>query len=122
MVPPCSLLDPIALFTHEIADKALKKPSIEKIGTIALALGPVRTRKELLPLLLKTFADESQDIRLSILKSLSQLLEHLRPPQGHLSLLSFLIDVLCVFGEEDIRKLAFDFLEEVAGSFDLRPH
>lgn len=91
------------------------------MGIIALALGPLRTRKEMLPLLLKTFAEEGQDMRMCILKHLPVLLEHLAPPQGHLSIVSFLVDVLCVFGEDDLRKEAFELLERVASSMDLRP-
>jgi len=50
------IIDPMGLLGRELADKRIKRQAITEVGLIALALGPIRTRKELLPVLVKEFA------------------------------------------------------------------
>ena len=69
-----------------------------------LVLDPKDVKNEVIPLLIKTFVHESTEMRVAIVKSMPKLMEFI----GHLNnatvMVEFIIDTLCVFSEQDIRK------------------
>jgi hypothetical protein len=67
-------------------------------------LEPREIKEELVPLLIKTFAQENTEMRVSIIKCFPQLLEHIGHPNNATVLLEFLVDVLCVFEDQELRK------------------
>lgn len=104
------ITDPIILFTQELKDKNIKKQAIQEISTIALVLGPNKIRNQLVPILIKTFVNESLELRITIIKSFVTLLQYIQHSSYAFSILEFVLDVLCVFNEEDLRKQAYNTL------------
>lgn len=54
-----------------------------------------------------------------LLKALPTLLPYLGNESGKLAVLEMLMDILCVFEEEEIRKEGFRSVEKVVGAMEL---
>jgi hypothetical protein len=91
----------------------LKKQAVEELNTLALVLGAGKTRDLLVPLLIKTFMAEGLEMKVAIIKSLAPLLEYLESAGNAFCVLEFIIDVLCVFSEDKLRREGFATLEKV---------
>ncbi|RKO96657.1 ARM repeat-containing protein, partial [Caulochytrium protostelioides] len=83
-----SALFPIAILIDELKhdDVALRLNAIRRLSTIALALGPARTRSELIPFLDESIDDEDE-ILLALAEELGNFVDYVGgPAYGHLLL------------------------------------
>lgn len=87
MMDPSSL-HPLAILIDELKseDVVLRLNAIRRLSTIALALGPERSRDELLPFLLESLDDEDE-VLLALAEELGGFAEYVGGPQyAHLLL------------------------------------
>ena len=99
-----SSLYPIAVLIDELRSEDQKKRihSINKISTICVALGPERTRNELLPYILELLEDDEE-----VLSALAQVLGTLLEFVGGAAQADHLLKVLerlCVIEERSVRE------------------
>ena len=82
MVENNSHLYPIAIMIDELksADQKKRITSVKSLGTVAVALGPERTRQELLPYILELMDDE-EEVLLTLAEILPSQLEFAGGPQ-----------------------------------------
>ena len=96
-------------------DIALRLNSIRRLGTIALALGPTRTRQELLPYLLESKPEEDE-----LMAALAEELAGLGPMvggAGHSHALVPLLEELARQDETVVRDAAVTSLQTLAKDF-----
>lgn len=87
LVDPSSL-HPLAILIDELKseDVVLRLNAIRRLSTIALALGPERSREELIPFLLESLDDEDE-VLLALAEELGSFVEYLGgQPHAHLLL------------------------------------
>jgi serine/threonine-protein phosphatase 2A regulatory subunit A len=106
---------PLALLMDELKhdDVANRVTAMRKIDTIALALGPERTREELIPFL-KEVAQDDEDEVFSVL---AEQLGHFVPLIGgseHAEILLPVLEVLAATEEPVVRDRAVESLNEIA--------
>mmetsp|Transcript_38602 Transcript_38602/g.106296 ORF Transcript_38602/g.106296 Transcript_38602/m.106296 type:complete len:594 (-) Transcript_38602:102-1883(-) len=107
-------LYPVALLIDELRhdDLQLRLRAIKNLGTIALALGPERTRDELLPFLQEITDDDEE-----VLGALAEQLARGVPWVGgaeHASALLGPLEELCKVEELSVREKATEALKELA--------
>lgn len=109
-------LYPIAILIDELKsdDVTLRLNSIHRISTIALALGPERSRDELIPFLHESLDDEDE-VLLALAEELGTgLVEYIGGPQfAHLLLGP--LENLAVVEETVVREKACDSINQLAG-------
>lgn len=109
-------LYPIAVLIDELKsdDVTLRLNSIYRISTIALALGPERSRDELIPFLLESLDDEDE-VLLALAQELdARFVEYLGGPQ-YAHLLLGPLENLAVVEETVVREKACESINSVAG-------
>ena len=74
-------LYPIAVMIDELKSNEQKKriAAVKNLGTIAIALGPERTRQELLPYILELM-DDDEEVLLTLAETLEAMVEHVGGP------------------------------------------
>lgn len=98
------LFDPIAILSEELKNKTIKKQSVQEIQTIALTLTSTQIKDNLIPLLIKTFVQENLEMRIAILHSFIKIVDLFDYTTTAYPMLEFIIDVLCVFNESELRQ------------------
>lgn len=81
-------LHPLAILIDELKseDVVLRLNAIRRLSTIALALGPDRSREELVPFLMESLDDEDE-VLLALAEELGGFTEYIGgPPHAHLLL------------------------------------
>lgn len=97
-------LYPIAVLIDELRAEEQKKRinSIQNLSTISLALGPDRTRSELLPYVLELLEDD-EEVLVAFAETLGNLLDHAGGPQFAEHILKVL-EKLCSIEEIAVRE------------------
>jgi serine/threonine-protein phosphatase 2A regulatory subunit A len=98
-----STLYPIAVLIDELKADDQKKRihSVQSIATICIALGPERTRNELLPFILDLLEDD-EEVLTALATVLGTLLDHIGGPAQADHLLKVL-ERLCLIEERSVR-------------------
>ena len=112
-------LYPIAVLIDELRneDVQLRLNSIQKLSTIALALGVERTRSELIPFLTDTIYDEDE-VLLALAEQLGSFIPLVGGPE-HAHCLLPPLESLATVEETVVRDKAVDSLKKVHRSPDL---
>ena len=76
------MTNPIQLLSEELKNKILKKQSVENIGLVGLVLSAKEVKEELVPLLIKAFVQENNEMRVAIIKSMPKLVEFIGHPNN----------------------------------------
>ena len=93
-------------------DVALRLNSVRRLSTIATALGPERTRTELIPFISESYDDEDE-VLLALAEELGQFLPYIGGPEyGHILLKP--LENLCSVEETVVRDKAVQSLASVA--------
>lgn len=106
-------IQPVALLMDELKseDTGVRVESIKRLGTIALALGPERTRNELVPFL-QTSLDEEDEVLAALAEEVIGLLEFVGGASyGHILLP--LLEGLVSAEETFVRNKALEAFEEI---------
>lgn len=106
-----SSLYPIAVLIDELRDDDQKKriTAIQSFATICIALGPERTRNELLPYILELL-EEDEEVLTALAEVLGTVLDHVGGPSQAEHLLRVL-ERLCLIEELAVReKVTTNFL------------
>lgn len=111
---------PLALLMDELKhdDVANRVAAMQKLDTIALALGPERTREELIPFL-KEVAQDDED---EVFAVLAEQLGHFVPFIGgseHAEILLPVLEVLAATEEPVVRDKAVESLNEIASQLSV---
>lgn len=112
-------VQPVALLMDELKseDSAVRVESMRRLRTIALALGPERTRSELLPFL-QTCLDDEDEVLAALADEAALLLEHLGG-QEHLLELLPLFEGLVSAEEPIVRGRALTGLASILGVLEV---
>jgi len=110
---PSTLLHPLAILIDELKseDVVLRLNAIRRLSTIALALGPERTREELVPFLLESLDDEDE-VLLALAEELGNFVEYLGG-QPHAHLLLGPLENLAAVEETLVRDKAAESINKV---------
>ncbi|KAL3315705.1 hypothetical protein Ciccas_005661 [Cichlidogyrus casuarinus] len=116
---------PIAVLIEELRneDVQFRLNSIKKLSTIAIALGPEKTRTQLIPFLTESVYDED-DVLVALTEQLIKLIPHIGGPSQIKVLLS-LLETLGTVEETAVREKAVQVLRQMAPYFsfeDMRDH
>ena len=97
-------LYPIAVLIDELKSEEQKKriTAVKSLNTISTALGPERTRNELLPYILELL-DDDEEVLLALAESLGSLLSHCGGP-AHAEHLLCVLEKLCSIEESSVRE------------------
>jgi serine/threonine-protein phosphatase 2A regulatory subunit A len=97
-------LHPIAVMIDELKcdDQKKRIASVKNLSTIAIALGPERTRSELLPYVLELL-DDDDEVLVALAETLSTMLEYAGGPQYAEHVLKPL-EKLCTIEETAVRE------------------
>ncbi|PJF20102.1 hypothetical protein PSACC_00080 [Paramicrosporidium saccamoebae] len=104
-------IQPVALLMDELKSEetAVRVESMKRLGTIALALGPERTRNELVPFL-QSSLDEEDEVLTALAEEITSLLEYVGgAPHGYILLP--LLEGLVSAEETYVRNTALDAFE-----------
>ncbi|GJD08106.1 Serine/threonine-protein phosphatase 2A 65 kDa regulatory subunit A alpha isoform [Galdieria sulphuraria] len=106
-------LYPIAVLIDELKneDMQLRLNSIKRLGTIATALGPERTRSELLPFLNENIDDEDE-VLLALAEQLGNFIDSVGGPKYAFCLLD-LLETLAAVEETVVREKAVESLNKI---------
>eukprot|EP00871_Galdieria_phlegrea_P005584 jgi/Galph1/6026/GphlegSOOS_G4676.1 len=106
-------LYPIAVLIDELKneDMQLRLNSIKRLGTIASALGPERTRAELLPFLSENIDDEDE-VLLALAEQLGNFVDAVGGPSNAYCLLD-LLETLAAVEETVVREKAVESLSKL---------
>ncbi|KAJ3057269.1 protein phosphatase 2, regulatory subunit A [Rhizophlyctis rosea] len=109
-------LYPIAVLIDELKhdDVALRLNAIKKLNTIALALGPERTRDELIPFLDESIDDEDE-VLLALAEELGNFVDYVGGP-SHAHILLAPLETLAAVEETVVRDKAVDSIANIAKS------
>ena len=115
-----SSLYPIAILIDELKSDDVKKRinSVKNLHTIATALGPERTRKELLPYILDLLDDE-EEVLTSLADSLGAFLDYVGGPANAVHVLHPL-ENLCAVEEGTVREKATDGIKKIFSALKLK--
>jgi serine/threonine-protein phosphatase 2A regulatory subunit A len=115
MVDNTNGLYPIAVMIDELKCEDQKKriASVKNLSTIAVALGPERTRSELLPYVLELM-DDDDEVLVVLAETLSTMLDYAGGPQ-HAEHVLRPLEKLCTIEETVVR-------EKVSITITLNPH
>lgn len=104
MVDTANNLYPIATLIDELKSTEQKKRvnSVKKLNTIAVALGPERTRDELLPYVLEMLEDD-EVVLIALCETLGTMMDCVGGPQYAEHLLKIL-EKLCAIEETSVRE------------------
>lgn len=108
-------IQPVALLMDELKneDTAVRVESMKRLRTIALALGPERTRNELLPFLQNSL-DEEDEVLAALSEEIGEILEHIGGP-AFSHLLLPLLEGLVSAEEPFVREKAMSAFQGVIG-------
>lgn len=106
-------LYPITVLIDELKneDMQLRLNSIKRLGTIATALGPERTRSELLPFLNENIDDEDE-VLLALAEQLGNFVDAVGGPK-YVSCLLDLLETLAAVEETVVREKAVESLNKI---------
>ncbi|KAJ3028266.1 hypothetical protein HDV00_010537 [Rhizophlyctis rosea] len=109
-------LYPIAVLIDELKhdDVALRLNAIRRLTTIALALGPERTRDELIPFLDESIDDEDE-VLLALAEELGGFVDYVGGP-SHAHILLAPLETLAAVEETVVRDKAVESISTIAGS------
>lgn len=111
-------LDPLRLLQEDLKSDDYETiiASVNRLTTVALALGPARTRSELVPFLLEFSDSDNDEAQTSVARQLSDFTELVGGP-AQLPVLLPLLEKLC--GEEEfvVRDQAVNSLNNLIGKF-----
>lgn len=98
------IMHPIAVLMDELKDPdtAIRLEAIKRLSTIALALGPERTRVELMQFLCESLMDEDDELLFHMAEELSRFIPLVGGPEHAHNLLPVL-EALCAAEEPSIR-------------------
>mmetsp|Transcript_22659 Transcript_22659/g.19673 ORF Transcript_22659/g.19673 Transcript_22659/m.19673 type:complete len:127 (+) Transcript_22659:29-409(+) len=115
-------LSPVATLIDELKSDDSKKRlnSIKNFSTIAAAIGPERTRSELLPFV-NELLDDEDDILLQLADSLGSLTDYLGGHQFSYLLLNPL-EKICYMEDVAVRDKAAQNVRKVAKLMDFKKH
>lgn len=107
---------PIMVLIDELKndDVQLRLNSIRRLGTIAVALGPERTRNELIPFLTDS-TDDEDEVLLALAGELGNFTEHVGGPEYAHHLLQPL-EAICAAEETLVRDKAVEALTNIAAT------
>lgn len=115
-----SHLYPIAVMIDELKSAEQKKRinSVKNLGTVAIALGPERTRQELLPYILELMDDE-EEVLLALAETLPSQLEFAGGPMYAEHVLRPL-EKLCASEETTVRDKATESVKKILEMIKIR--
>ncbi|AJO93690.1 Tpd3p [Saccharomyces cerevisiae YJM1419] len=108
-------LYPLALLMDELKhdDIANRVEAMKKLDTIALALGPERTRNELIPFLTEVAQDDEDEVFAVLAEQLGKFVPYIGGPQ-YATILLPVLEILASAEETLVREKAVDSLNNVA--------
>lgn len=108
-------LYPLALLMDELKhdDIANRVEAMKKLDTISVALGPVRTREELIPFLVEVAQDDEDEVFAVLSEELGKFVPYVGGPEYATTLLPPL-NILASTEETLVREKAVDSLNQIA--------
>lgn len=108
-------LYPLALLMDELKhdDIANRVEAMKKLDTIAVALGPVRTREELIPFLVEVAQDDEDEVFAALSEELGKFVPYVGGPE-YATILLPPLNILASTEETLVREKAVDSLNRIA--------